>query len=74
MEKFSFTVQKEFCAECSLALRRFIGKMPGVESIDVENGKIEVNFDSSEITEDDLLKITKDSMDKLGYKILDVQK
>lgn len=38
MKKIFLNVQKEFCEECSLALRRFISKMPGVESIDVESG------------------------------------
>ncbi len=71
MEKLSLNVQKEFCESCSLALRRFIGKMDGVESIDVNEGKIEINFDSSKIAGTDLFKISKDSMEKLGYKILD---
>jgi hypothetical protein len=37
MEKISLKVQKQFCEECSLALRRFVGKLDGVESIVVEN-------------------------------------
>lgn len=69
MKKISLEVQKEFCEECSLALRRFIGKMDGVESIDVKDGKIEIDFDSSKILESDLIKISRDSMEKLGYKI-----
>ena len=41
MEKISFNVGKEFCDECSLAVRRFIGHMEGVDSIDVEReGKL----------------------------------
>lgn len=71
MKKISFGVQKELCAECSLALRRFIGKMDGVESIEVESGKIEISFDGSKISEKELFRISKDSMDKLGYKMLD---
>lgn len=71
MGRISFSVQKEFCAECSLALRRFIGKMDGVDSIDVESGKIIIEFDGSKITATDLFKISQDSMEKLGYKMLD---
>ena len=69
MEKISFRVEKTFCEECSLALRRFIGNMDGVESIDVEEGKIAVVFDSARITEEELSKLTRDSIDKLGYRL-----
>lgn len=71
IEKVTFKVEKEFCDECSLALRRFIGHMEGVESIDVEDGRIAIAFDNSKVTAEELLKITKDSMDKLGYKLLE---
>lgn len=71
MEKISFNVGKEFCDECSLAVRRFIGHMKGVESIDVESGHIMVEYNSSQITEDELSRITRDSIEKLGYKLLE---
>ncbi len=70
MEKISFNVGKEFCEECSLALRRFVGNMDGVESIDVENGEVVINFDESKINEDALYIITRDSIEKLGYKFI----
>jgi hypothetical protein len=69
MEKISFAVEKNFCEECSLALRRFIGHMDGVESIDVEEGKIAVLFDEGKITGEFLAKITRESIEKLGYKM-----
>ena len=71
MEKISFNVGKDLCDECSLALRRFIGHMDGVESIDVEEGKIAIAFDKAKITEAKLSRITKDSIEKLGYRLLD---
>ena len=71
MEKIAFNVGKEFCDECSLALRRFIGHMNGVESIDVEKGHIMVEYNNSQITEDELSRITRDSIEKLGYKIIE---
>jgi len=64
-----FNVSNNLCAECSLALRRFVGGMDGVESIDVEHGKIAVKFDETAIDEEKLTKITRDSIDKLGYRI-----
>jgi copper chaperone CopZ len=69
MKKVSFSVEKNFCEECSLALRRFIGNMEGVESIDVEEGKIAVSFDGEKISEEKLLRLTKESIEKLGYKM-----
>jgi copper chaperone CopZ len=64
-----FNVDNNLCAECSLALRRFIGRMDGVESIDVIDGKIAVKFDEAEINEEKLVKITKDSIERLGYRL-----
>jgi copper chaperone CopZ len=64
-----FNVDKTLCAECSLALRRFIGGMDGVESIDAEQGKIAITFNEAEIDEEKLSQITKDSIEKLGYKV-----
>jgi copper chaperone CopZ len=64
-----FAVSNNLCDECSLALRRFVGNIDGVESIGVERGKIAVKFDETAIDEDRLTKITKDSIEKLGYRI-----
>ncbi len=69
MGRISLNVQKEFCAECTLALRRFIGKMDGVESVDVESGRIEIDFDDLKIPASTLMKISKDSIEKLGYRL-----
>jgi copper chaperone CopZ len=71
MGKISINVQKEFCEECSIALRRFIGRMDGVNSIETESGRIEIDFDNSKLLESDILKLTKNSIEKLGYKIED---
>jgi len=71
MGTLSLNVRKEFCAECSLALRRFVGKMDGVESVDVENGRIVISFDESVIPEDRIKTIAEDSVEKLGYKLTD---
>jgi copper chaperone CopZ len=71
MSKVIFSVQQQFCAECSLALRRFVGNMDGVESVDLENGKIVIDFDEAKIAEDRVKTIARDSAEKLGYKLLD---
>ena len=64
-----FAVSNNLCDECSLALRRFVGNIDGVQSIEVERGKIAVKFDETAIDEKKLTKITKDSIEKLGYRI-----
>ena len=71
MDKITLNVGRDFCEECSLALRRFIGNMEGVESIDVEEGKIAVVFDQEKTTREELDRITRDSIEKLGYSLLD---
>ena len=64
-----FSVDKNICAECSQALRRFIGGMDGVESIDAQQGKISVKFDESAIDEETVDRLTRDSIEKLGYRV-----
>ncbi len=64
-----FDVDKNLCVDCSMALRRFIGGMDGVESIDVEQGKIAVKFDEAAIDEEKLSKIARDSIERLGYRV-----
>jgi copper chaperone CopZ len=71
MAKALFRVEEKFCDECSLALRRFIGHMDGVESIDVEDRKIAVVFDTSKIAEEKLTRLTRDSLEKLGHKLIE---
>ncbi len=69
MKKTSFRVDKNLCADCSLALRRFIGGLDGVDSIDVEEGAIVVSFDENEIDQEKLNTIARDSIRKLGYDV-----
>jgi copper chaperone CopZ len=70
MKKTYLNVQKEFCGECSLALMHFIGKMKGVDSITAEDGKVAITFDDSEVSEELLLKLTRESIEKMGYNIV----
>jgi copper chaperone CopZ len=69
MKKVSLNVRKEFCEECSLALRRFIGKIDGVNSIDTESGRIVIDFDDSKLSEEYIMKISRESIEKLGYEL-----
>lgn len=69
MKVACFNVSNNLCGDCSLALRRFVGGMDGVESIDVEKGKIVVMFDEKIVDQDRISTIMKDSIEKLGYGI-----
>lgn len=60
MEKVLFKISREVCDECSMALRRFMGHMEGVESTDAENGGIAVSFDETKTTEDRGSKLSGD--------------
>jgi len=64
-----FKVSTNVCAECSMALRRFIGGMDGVDSIDVESGKISVKYDETKIDEENLSEIARNSIERLGYRV-----
>jgi len=70
-KKTYLNVQKEFCGECSLALMHFMGNMKGVESVTSEDGKVVLTFDDSVIPEDSVLKIARENIEKMGYKIDD---
>jgi copper chaperone CopZ len=71
MEKRLFKVQERFCDECALALRRFIGREEGIESIDVENKAIAVVYNPAKIPEERLDSLTEDSLEKLGHKLIE---
>jgi len=70
MKKTYINIQKEFCGECSLALMHFIGKMKGVDSITAEDGRVAITFDDSVIPEELLLKLTRESIETMGYNII----
>ena len=69
MKEAFLNVQKEFCGECSLALKHFMENMKGVESITAEEGRIKIIYDESRLSEDRVLKIARDSIDEMGYTI-----
>lgn len=71
MEKILFNIEERVCDECALALRRFIGHMDGVESIDTENKKIAVVFDQTKMSEEELTRLTRDSLEKLGHRLIE---
>ena len=69
MSRILFKVQRQFCGECSLALRRFIGGMDGVNAVEVENGAVAVDFDERKMADELVRKLTRESIEKLGYRV-----
>jgi copper chaperone CopZ len=69
MKTKQFEANRNLCGDCSMALRRFVGNLDGVDSISVENQKIAVTFDETSADEELITRITRESVEKLGYKI-----
>jgi copper chaperone CopZ len=69
MSKVFFKVQKQFCGDCSSALRRFIGGMDGVNAVSVEQGMVAVDYDESKTNNLDVRQVAKDSIERLGYRV-----
>ena len=69
MKKILIPVQKEFCAECALAITRFMQNLEGVESVESEEGKVSITFDEGTIGEERVQKIARENIEKLGYRV-----
>ncbi|RPI35328.1 MAG: hypothetical protein EHM54_08490 [Nitrospiraceae bacterium] len=69
MKKILIPVQKEFCAECSLALTRFMQNLEGIESVESEEGMVSITFDEAMIEEERVQKIARENIEKLGYRV-----
>ena len=69
MSRILFKVQRQFCGECSLALRRFIGGMDGVSEVEVADGGVAVEFDENKIAGERVRQLTRESIEKLGYRV-----
>jgi copper chaperone CopZ len=71
MKETFLSVQKEFCGECSLALKHFMENMKGIESVTASEGRIIITYDDSEVSEREILKVARDSIGEMGYTIID---
>ena len=69
--KISFNVGTIFCYDCVMALRKFMGSMKGVKGVEIDGGKVSIEYDPSKTSEERIVLIAKESIEKLGYKILD---
>lgn len=71
VDTFILNVGRVYCHDCVRALRRFIGGLKGVESVDVKDGAVAVRFNPDLVDESFIRKVTRESVEKLGYSIED---
>lgn len=60
---------RELCASCSMALGRFLGHMKGIDSVRAEEDKIVIDYDKDKISKEELIKLSKESLQKLGHDL-----
>jgi copper chaperone CopZ len=72
MARLSFKVGHVYCYDCVKALGKFIGRMKGVQSVEVKNNDsavIEYDPSALDIDEEKFKQIVIESIDKLGFRI-----
>lgn len=68
MENITLSVQGMSCGHCVNAVESSIGKLTGVEqvNVDLESGKVDVSFDNEKVT----LSEIKETIDDQGYDVV----
>lgn len=68
MEQTTLNVQGMSCGHCVKAVEGSVGKLDGVENVQVhlDQGKVDVSFDSSKVTLDQI----KETIDDQGYDVV----
>jgi copper chaperone CopZ len=72
MAILSFKVGHVYCYDCVKAVGRFVGKMKGVQSVNVKNNDsavIEYDPAGLEVDEEQFKQIVKESIERLGFRI-----
>ena len=72
MARLSFKVGHVYCYDCVKALGKFIGRMKGVQSVEVKNNDsaiIEYDPAGLDFDEEKFKQIVIESIDKLVFKI-----
>lgn len=67
MENITLNVSGMSCGHCVKSIEGSVGELKGVEkvSVDLENGKVTVEFDSDAVTLDKI----KETIDDQGYDV-----
>ena len=72
MARLSFKVGHVYCYDCVKALGKFIGRMKGVQSVEVKNNDsavIKYEPLALDFDEEKFKQIVIESIDKLGFRI-----
>jgi copper chaperone CopZ len=74
MATLSFNIGHVYCYDCVKGVKKFIGRMKGVQSVSVENNNSAVIvYDPSalEVDEEQFKQIARNSIERLGFRIKD---
>ena len=72
MATLSFNIGHVYCYDCVKAVGKFVGKMKGVQSVNVKNNDSAViEYDPAELEFDEktFKKIVRESIERLGFRI-----
>jgi len=70
MKELILKIDRIFCWDCVKASRDFLRKFKGIEEVEVADEGIKVIFNPDEISEHEVRKLTIDTLERLGYKII----
>ena len=71
MMSTTFQGDKVFCCDCSIALKRFIERVNGAAAVELGRQAMTIKFDDVEIKEDTVHAIARNSMESLGYRLIE---
>jgi copper chaperone CopZ len=71
MKTIRLNVGTLYCYDCVKAIRRFVGSMKGVESVDVDQGYVTINYNEGIITEEEVRRLVSDTVERLGYRVIE---
>ncbi len=69
MNTITLRVNRTFCGDCMMGLRRFIQGIDGVASVEIAGQAMTIMFDASVMKERTLREIAINSLERIGYSI-----
>ena len=62
-------VDQVLCEESCSALRKFLGGLAGVDSIEVGRAEIDIRYDERTIPDEQVYSMTRSAVEMLGYHL-----
>lgn len=69
MRTLAFAVADRICDDCSLALRRYLGGLQGVGTVDVDGRNVAVMYDENVVSGEKVRTLSLESLEKLGHRL-----